>query len=95
MATQMSPDGSTRSSSKGRLSFSLHSSVLHRNSSGKDVIRDVQVDKGTNTSRGSRKQGVEEMDSTHLPIPWDVAESSKDMSRSVYGFYERYEPKIQ
>lgn len=82
MATQMSPDGSTRSSSKGRLSFStLYSSVVHGNSSSKDDIRDVQVDKGTNTSRGSRKQGVEEVDSTHVPTPWDVTESSKDMSR--------------
>ncbi|KAG6421658.1 hypothetical protein SASPL_118215 [Salvia splendens] len=85
MATQMSPDGSTRSSSKARLSFSTRSSVpmLERLHAGKDDIRDVQVD---NTCTGPRKQEVEEMDS---PTTWDVTESSKNMSK-----FEREEAKI-
>ncbi|KAH6760284.1 hypothetical protein C2S52_009263 [Perilla frutescens var. hirtella] len=90
MATQMSPEGSAHSSTRGRSSFStLRSSIpglerLHRNPAGRDDIRDVQVDKGTNTSRGSRKQELEEMDSTNngdIPTAWAVTESSKDMSR--------------
>lgn len=90
MATQMSPEGSNRSSSKGRLSFSTRSSVpmLERLHAGKDDIRDVQVDKGTNTSRGSRKQEVEETDLAHagdIPTAWDVTGSSKDLSKYVYG----------
>ncbi|KAL1564140.1 hypothetical protein AAHA92_06530 [Salvia divinorum] len=94
MATQMSPDGSTRSSSKARLSFSTRSSVpmLERLHVEKDDIRDVQVDKGTNTCRGPRKKEVEEMDSTLIggvPMAWEVTESSKNMSK-----FEREEAKI-
>lgn len=91
MATQMSPEGSTHSSSKGRLSFStLRSSVptferLHRSpapaAAGKDDIRDVQVDKGTSTSRGSRKQGLEDTDVGDIPSAWNVTESSRNMSK--------------
>ncbi|KAK6128680.1 hypothetical protein DH2020_037579 [Rehmannia glutinosa] len=62
MATQMSPEGSTRSSSKGRLSFStLPSSIPnslrpHSNAAAKDEIRDVQVDKGTTTVRQLQRE---------------------------------------
>ena len=83
MATQMSPDGSTQSSSKGRLSYSTRSSFPML---GKDDIRDVQVDKGTNTCRELRKQDVKEMESTcvgDIPTAWDVTESSRNMSKYV------------
>ncbi|KAL1536579.1 hypothetical protein AAHA92_29207 [Salvia divinorum] len=89
MATQMSPDGSTRSSSKGRLSFSTHSSFPML---GKDDIRDVQVDKGTDTCRELRRQDVIEMDSTcmgDVPTAWDVTASTKNMSK-----FQREEAKI-
>ncbi|KAK4426370.1 hypothetical protein Salat_1405600 [Sesamum alatum] len=100
MATQMSPEGSTRSSSKGRLSFStLPSSVPasfrpHSNHAAKDEIRDVQVDKGTTTARQSKKQGIKKMkkDSTDiddLPLPWNASEASKNASR-----LQREEAKI-
>ncbi|XP_047981990.1 uncharacterized protein LOC125223069 [Salvia hispanica] len=89
MATQMSPDGSTQSSSKGRLSYSTRSSFPML---GKDDIRDVQVDKGTNTCRELRKQDVKEMESTcvgDIPTAWDVTESSRNMSK-----FQREEAKI-
>lgn len=99
MATQMSPEGSTHSSSKGRLSFStLRSSVpnferLNRNpapaAAGRDDIRDVQVDKGTSTSRGSRKQELEDTDIGDVPLAWNVTETSKNMSK-----LQREEAKI-
>ncbi|KAL0382166.1 UNVERIFIED_CONTAM: hypothetical protein Scaly_0503900 [Sesamum calycinum] len=80
MATQMSPEGSTRSSSKGRLSFStLPSSVpaslsQHLNPAPKDEVRDVQVDKGTTTARQSRKQGkTNSKNVEELPSAWNVA----------------------
>ncbi|KAK4409727.1 hypothetical protein Sango_0045700 [Sesamum angolense] len=100
MATQMSPEGSTHSSSKGRLSFStLPSSVPasfhpHSNHAAKDEIRDVQVDKGTTTARQSKKQGIKKMkkDSANvddLPLPWNASEASKNASR-----LQREEAKI-
>ncbi|KAI3452019.1 hypothetical protein Pfo_008684 [Paulownia fortunei] len=98
MATQMSPEGSARSSSKGRLSFStLPSSIptsvcLQGNSAAKDDVRDVQVDKGTTTARHSKKQGLKKMDSTNaedLPSAWNVAEASKNISK-----LQREEAKI-
>ncbi|KAL0343695.1 UNVERIFIED_CONTAM: hypothetical protein Sangu_1256900 [Sesamum angustifolium] len=80
VATQMSPEGSTRSSSKGRLSFStLPSSVpaslsQHLNPAPKDEVRDVQVDKGTTTARQSRKQGkTNSKNVEELPSAWNVA----------------------
>ncbi|KAK4416193.1 hypothetical protein Salat_2444800 [Sesamum alatum] len=80
MATQMSPEGSTRSSSKGRLSFStLPSSVpaslsQHLNPAAKDEVRDVQVDKGTTTARQTRKQGkTDSKNVDELPSAWNVA----------------------
>ncbi|KAL0380885.1 UNVERIFIED_CONTAM: hypothetical protein Sangu_0152800 [Sesamum angustifolium] len=100
MATQMSPEGSTHSSSKGRLSFStLPSSVPalfhpHSNHAAKDEIRDVQVDKGTTMARQSKKQGIKKMkkDSAnvdYLPLPWNASEASKNASR-----LQREEAKI-
>ncbi|KAL0461467.1 UNVERIFIED_CONTAM: hypothetical protein Slati_0034300 [Sesamum latifolium] len=100
MATQMSPEGSTHSSSRGRLSFStLPSSVPapfrpHSNHAAKDEIRDVQVDKGTTMARQSKKQGIKKMkkDSTNvddLPLPWNGSEVSKNASR-----LQREEAKI-
>lgn len=99
MATQMSPEGSTHSSSKGRLSVStLPSSIptslhQHRNPAAKDEVRDVQVDKGTTTTRQSKKQGLKKMrkDSANieeLPLPWNASEASKNTSKYVNGFYE-------
>ncbi|XP_042027712.1 uncharacterized protein LOC121774879 isoform X2 [Salvia splendens] len=101
MATQMSPDGSTRSSSKGRLSYSTRSSFPML---GKDNIRDVQVDKGTNTCRELRKQDVKDMESTcvgDVPTAWDITQSSKNMSkerklRSLLGrTCKRLKPRLQ
>ncbi|KAG8384380.1 hypothetical protein BUALT_Bualt04G0112100 [Buddleja alternifolia] len=100
MATQMSPEGSTHSSSKGRLSFSnLPSSIptsvrTDGNHAMKDEIRDVQVDKGTTTARQSKKQGLRKMkkDSTNVeesPATWNVNEASKNTSK-----LQREEAKI-
>ncbi|KAI3462752.1 hypothetical protein Pfo_019415 [Paulownia fortunei] len=100
MATQMSPEGSTHSSSKGRLSFStLPFSIptslrQHSNPAAKDEVRDVQVDKGTTTARQSKKQGLTKMkkESTNvedLPLPWNASEASKNTSK-----LQREEAKI-
>ncbi|KZV24954.1 hypothetical protein F511_01924 [Dorcoceras hygrometricum] len=100
MATQMSPEGSSNSSSKGRLSFSALTSGIstflvpdRSTPAAKDEIRDVQVDKGTTTSRHSKKQGMRKMkDSTivdDLPLPWGIAEASRNASR-----LQREEAKI-
>ncbi|KAL6572959.1 hypothetical protein OROHE_002435 [Orobanche hederae] len=96
MATQMSPEASTRSSSRGRVSFSnLPSSIrdsehAHEN---KDDVRDVQVDKGTTTSsRLSKKQGLQKMGSDiieNLPSSWNAGEASKNISK-----LQRAEAKI-
>lgn len=95
MSTQMSPDGSTCSSSKGRLSFSALTfsgpSSLHQNT--KDEVRDVQVDRGITTARQSKKQGVKKMkDSSHIQdalLPWNASEASKATSK-----LQREEAKI-
>ncbi|KAK6116234.1 hypothetical protein DH2020_050030 [Rehmannia glutinosa] len=99
MATQMSPEGSTHSSSRGRLSFSnLPSSIpnldrVHESHAPKDDVRDVQVDKGTTTARQSKKHGLKKMDSTNsVDLPssaWNVAEESKNISK-----LQREEAKI-
>lgn len=80
MATQMSPEGSTHSSTNGRRSFSTRRSSVpakHTNPAPagpvKDDIRDVQVDRGTTTSRG---QGVDDI---NVPAAWN--DSSKNMSK--------------
>ncbi|XP_075521361.1 uncharacterized protein LOC142555633 isoform X2 [Primulina tabacum] len=84
MATQMSPEGSTHSSTKGRLSFSIFpssGSVPNDNVSAKDEVRDVQVDKGTSTGRDAKKQGLRKMKDSRntedLPSPWSSAEARK------------------
>ncbi|KAH6799625.1 hypothetical protein C2S51_036109 [Perilla frutescens var. frutescens] len=95
MATQMSPDGSTCSSSKGRLSFSAlpfsGPSLLHQNA--KEEVRDVQVDKGVTMARHSKKQGVKKMKgSSHIQdtiLPWNASEASKNTSK-----LQREEAKI-
>ncbi|XP_073126722.1 uncharacterized protein [Henckelia pumila] len=86
MATQMSPEGSTHSSTKGRLSFSiLPPSGSDQNDSvaAKDEVRDVQVDKGTSTGRDTKKQGPRKMKETRntedLPSPWSSAEARKNV----------------
>lgn len=100
MATQMSPEGSSHSSSKGRLSFSALTSGIstflipdRSTPAAKDEIRDVQVDKGTTTSRHSKKQGMRKVkNSTNvddLPFPWSIAEASRNTSR-----LQREEAKI-
>ncbi|KAK6128685.1 hypothetical protein DH2020_037573 [Rehmannia glutinosa] len=100
MATQMSPEGSTHSSSKGRLSFStLPSSVPNSlrpisNPAAKDEIRDVQVDKGMTTVRQSKKQGLKKTkkDSTNVEdfrLPWNASDASKSTSK-----LQREEAKI-
>lgn len=64
MATQMSPDGSTHSSSRGRLSFSsspppfLPKVDLDGFHSSKLEVRDVQVDDRVTMTRWSRKHGA-------------------------------------
>ncbi|CAI9758807.1 unnamed protein product [Fraxinus pennsylvanica] len=99
MATQMSPDCSTHSSSNGRLSFSglpisIPSSVEpHGNHLAKDEVRDVQVDKGVTVARQSKKHGSRKMrdlpNAADLPSQLDVAEASNSMSR-----LQREEAKI-
>lgn len=99
MATQMSPDGSSCSSSRGRLSFSdLPSSApssLHQTGdpTAKDEVRDVQVDKRITTTGQSKKQGEKKMkDSSHdqeASLPWNASESSKSTTK-----LQREEAKI-
>ncbi|EPS62912.1 hypothetical protein M569_11878, partial [Genlisea aurea] len=99
MATQMSPDRSTRSSSKNRLSFSILSSAAHapiswnENPAAKDEIRDVQVDKST-TSIQPKKHGRNKIKGTKKKefssSRWnDGREASKDLSKM-----QREEAKI-
>lgn len=70
MATQMSPNGSSHSSSKGRLSFSNLPSIPNSfrknniNRGGKDDVRDVQVDKGTPVTKQYKKQGSKKSEDT-------------------------------
>ncbi|CAA3015949.1 Hypothetical predicted protein [Olea europaea subsp. europaea] len=99
MATQMSPDESTHSSSKGRLSFSGLPISLprlvepHSNHSVKDEVRDVQVDKSVTVARQSKKHGSRKMrglpNAADLPSQLDVADASNSMSR-----LQREEAKI-
>ncbi|XP_073288925.1 uncharacterized protein [Primulina huaijiensis] len=100
MATQMSPEGSSHSSSKGRLSFSVLTSGVstflipdRSTTAAKDEIRDVQVDRGTTMSRHSKKQRMRKMkDSVNaddLPLSWSIAEASRNTSR-----LQREEAKI-
>ncbi|CAA0840963.1 Remorin family protein [Striga hermonthica] len=103
MATQMSSQGSNRSSSMGRLSFSNLSRPIptsekrgHENPSAKDEIRDVQVDKGTTTitrhpkKKGHKKKEKEKGSSNVEGLnSWNVAEPSKDISK-----LQREEAKI-
>ncbi|CAI9752849.1 unnamed protein product [Fraxinus pennsylvanica] len=99
MATQMSPEGSTHSSSKGRLSFSsLPFSVPslvepHSNHWAKDEVRDVQVDKGVTVARQSKKKGLRKMrgspNAAEIPSRFDVAEASNSLAK-----LQREEAKI-
>ncbi|KAA8547097.1 hypothetical protein F0562_003526 [Nyssa sinensis] len=85
MATQMSPEGSTHASPKGRLSFSTSPpSILppvkpHSNQSAKLEVRDVQVDKRATVIRHSRKKHSSDVDG--LTSSWDIAESTKNTSK--------------
>ncbi|XP_073296251.1 uncharacterized protein [Primulina huaijiensis] len=86
MATQMSPEGSTHSSTRGRLSFSIlpsSGSGPNDNVAAKDEVRDVQVDKGISTGRDPKKQGRSEMKDSRniedLPSPWSGAEARKNV----------------
>ncbi|KAL6551727.1 hypothetical protein OROGR_007881 [Orobanche gracilis] len=95
MATQMSPETSTRSSSRG-VSFSNLPSLirdLEHARENKDDVRDVQVDKGTTTSsRLSKKKGLQKMGSDiieNLPSSWNAVEASKNISK-----LQRAEAKI-
>lgn len=90
MATQMSPEGSTHSSKRGRLSFSNMPSSAPTSSmrqrGNQDDVRDVQVDKGTTTDRQSKKNGPRKMVSRtdkDLPSAWNVTEASKNISKYV------------
>ncbi|KAL2522756.1 Remorin family protein [Forsythia ovata] len=99
MATQMSPEGSTHSASKGRLSFSSLPFPIpglvepHSNHLAKDEVRDVQVDKGFTVARQSKKHGPRKMRDSpiaaDLPAQFDVAEASNSMSK-----LQREEAKI-
>ncbi|KAL3833338.1 hypothetical protein ACJIZ3_008074 [Penstemon smallii] len=103
MATQMSLNESTRSSSKGRLSFSSllfsrpNSVRLLSNPADKDEIRDVQVDKGTSTANEPNKQGLKmiktkKKDSKNvedLPSSCNDSEASNNTSK-----LQREEAKI-
>lgn len=97
MATQMSPEGSTRSSSNGRLSFSTTITSSLRQPgypASKDEVRDVQVDRGTTTASQSKKLGpkkIKKMLSNvdDLPSPWNASDTSKSVSK-----LQREEAKI-
>ncbi|KAL3646288.1 hypothetical protein CASFOL_011468 [Castilleja foliolosa] len=94
VATQMSPQESTHSSSRVRLSFSnLASSIANtrQNHSSRDDVRDVQVDKGTTSSKQSKKLGLRRMGSTNTDDSpsWNVEEASKNISK-----LQREEAKI-
>lgn len=93
MATQMSPTGSTHSSSKGRSSFSnLPSSISNSfrqnniSRAGKDEVRDVQVDKGTPVAKQYKKHGIKKTKGTisnteDAPLPWNPSDASKNTSK--------------
>ncbi|KAM7507105.1 hypothetical protein LguiA_017558 [Lonicera macranthoides] len=99
VATQMSPVGSTRSSPKGRSSFSTSPpsipTAVEPNSihSSKLEVRDVQVDKGTDTKQSKRhrvrmaRKGSPDVKG--LASPWLVAEAARNTSR-----LQREEAKI-
>ncbi|KAL8044504.1 hypothetical protein ABFX02_08G049100 [Erythranthe guttata] len=96
MATQMSPEeGSTNSSTRARLSFSVipssSSARLSRNHVTRDDVRDVQVDKGTTTTTttSSKKNGPKKMDVKDSSSSWNVSEASKNIAK-----LQREEAKI-
>lgn len=88
MATQMSPDDSTNSSSKGR-SPSIRSIEEPNNKhSAKVEIRDVQVDRGPPVSRESQKNGLRKtrkdlQDASDSNLCWDVADAERSMPKYV------------
>lgn len=92
MATQMSPMGSTHSSPKGRSSsFSTPlpsvSAVVELCSgtgSIKEEIRDVEIDKGDNLTRHSKRRGLRS--TNKASPPWGIAEGAKNMTRYVLYF---------
>uniref|UniRef100_A0A5B6ZR65 Remorin C-terminal domain-containing protein n=1 Tax=Davidia involucrata TaxID=16924 RepID=A0A5B6ZR65_DAVIN len=92
MATQMSPEGSTRSSSKERSPFStsppsnLPIVEPHSNHPVKLEVRDVQVDKRATVIRQSRKKRSPDVE--HLSSSRDVVESAKNTK------FQREEAKI-
>ncbi|KAA8531692.1 hypothetical protein F0562_006591 [Nyssa sinensis] len=82
MATQMSPEGSTQSSPKGKLSFSTSPPTIrpivepHSNQSVKVEVRDVQVDKRATVIQQSRKKHSSDIED--LTSSWVVDESTKN-----------------
>nr|GMC99258.1 uncharacterized protein LOC109177885 [Ipomoea batatas] len=88
MATQMSPDDSIHSSSKGSPplpSFPLPVPGVEEQNmySAKVEIRDVQVDRGASISSqyGSRKMRRDSQDTNNSFSPWDVVETTKSTSK--------------
>jgi len=92
MATQMSPMGSTHSSPEGRsssFSTSLPSvpAVVEPCSSTtsiKEEIRDVEIDKGDNLTRHSKRHGLRS--TNKASPPWGIAEAAKNMTKYVLYF---------
>lgn len=100
MATQMSPQGSSGSSSNLRLSFSastpsaLPITELQGGSSAKVNIRDVQIDEHVTLTRWSKKnramfsgrasENVESRKISAQSSAWDISETSKTDSKYVY-----------
>ncbi|KAL3525688.1 hypothetical protein ACH5RR_014060 [Cinchona calisaya] len=99
MATQMSPEGSTHSSPKGRSSFSafplpIPAADEQHDYSAKVEVRDVQVDNGATVTSQSKKLGRRKLrkkssDFKDLSLQWDVSGAAKGSSK-----LQREEAKI-
>ncbi|KAL3626811.1 hypothetical protein CASFOL_029383 [Castilleja foliolosa] len=93
MATQISPQESTHSSSRGRLSFSkLASSIpnmecTRENHASRDNIRDVQEDKITTTANQSKKLGLRKMGLTNTEDLVSPSRNAGEASKNI--------PKLQ
>ncbi|CAK9167128.1 unnamed protein product [Ilex paraguariensis] len=99
-ATQMSPEGSTHSSTEEKSLFSTSAPSIplalrpHGNHSAKVEVRDVQVDKGATVTCLSRRQTVRKTkklspDVEDLASSWEIAEDGKNTSK-----LQREEAKI-
>lgn len=91
MATQMSPMGSTHSSPEGSSSFSTSlpsvPAVMEPCSSTGSIkveIRDVEIDKGDNLTRHSKRHGLRS--TNKASPPWGIAEAAKNMTKYVLYF---------